>query len=123
MPLLASSIPGFFISPIYKANFFHIRYYLYFYVNRRLLSMNCKVWGLIVDQDLKKKKIFFRVIFMDVPIRDRRIQGCYHVISPLINPVDERGHFTVDDVTDVPSKLKLVMSIDGGGGGGRGQLV
>ena len=63
----------------------------------------------------KKKIIFFRVIFMDVPIRDRRIQGCYHVISPLINPVDERGHFTVDDVTDVPSKLKLVMSIDGGG--------
>ena len=58
---------------------------------------------------------------MDVPIRDRRIQGCYHVISPLINPVDERGHFTVDDVTDVPSKLKLVMSIDGGGG--RGQLL
>ena len=54
---------------------------------------------------------------MDVPIRDRRIQG-YHVISPLTNPVDERGHFTVDDVTDVPSKLKLVMSIDGGGGGG-----
>ena len=63
----------------------------------------------------KKKIIFFRVIFMDVPIRDRRIQGWYHVISPLINPVDERGHFTVDDVTDVPSKLKLVMSIDGGG--------
>lgn len=53
---------------------------------------------------------------MDVPIRDRRIQGWYHVISPLINPVDERGHFTVDDVTDVPSKLKLVMSSDGGGG-------
>ena len=51
---------------------------------------------------------------MDVPIRDRRIQG-YHVISPLTNPVDERGHFIVDDVTDVPSKLKLVMSIDGGG--------
>ena len=57
---------------------------------------------------------------MDVPIRDRRIQGCYHVISPLTNPVDERGHFIVDDVTDVPSKLKLVMSIDGGGGGGGG---